>query len=440
VSLLEPHFERRFVAHSYARRRGKGTHAALERAHRLARRFPFVLRGDIVQLFPSIDRGIILKAVVRRSVKDEQFLTVLERVLERVLDLDVVAPPLPHGVQGGPAPAGPVPGRGLPIGNLTARLSRKNSQPMSRALLRKTALLPWAWPAVENLVVLDARRGPILCGDRGQGVKLSKKSVPGLLLLSELVVPVAVYVANVASHELLKDLCRVPSGRSCGLLEGLLLSRIEFDIHKRSLPRPRGSRKATLVVRARPSLGTDHRLTSGLEFLALLVPHIALRYECRLRTYGAISTTIRQELGWIKKDEEPEAPEEIVAAEEDESGFVKLRKKSWARLIAKVYLEDPELCPSCGKKMKVLWAITSPHQDAVIEKILRARGEWDPPWKRQRRARGPPLELEIEFSRSSSIPEDEFSRLGPSEDEYSQERPETENEFSQLAPASDEEL
>jgi hypothetical protein len=90
--------------------------------------------------------------------------------------------------------------------------------------------------------------------------------------------------------------------------------------------------------------------------------------------------------------------------------------------------------------MKVLWAITSPHQDAVIEKILRARGEWDPPWKRQRRARGPPLELEIVFSRSSSIPEDEFSQLGPSEDEYSQERPETENEFSQLAPASDEEL
>jgi hypothetical protein len=108
------------VPHSYACRRGKGTHAALERAHRLARRFPFVLRGDIVQFFPSIDHGV-LKAVVQ-SVQDEQFLT----VLERVLDLDVVAPPLPHGVQGGPAPAGPVPGRGLPIGNLTARLSRKN--------------------------------------------------------------------------------------------------------------------------------------------------------------------------------------------------------------------------------------------------------------------------------------------------------------------------
>jgi RNA-directed DNA polymerase len=116
VSLLEPHFERRFVAHSYACRRGKGTHAALERAHRLARRFPFVLRGDIVQFFPSIDRGV-LKAVVRRSVQDERFLA----ILERVLDLDVVPPPLPHELPDGQVPAVPVAGRGLPIGNLTSQ-------------------------------------------------------------------------------------------------------------------------------------------------------------------------------------------------------------------------------------------------------------------------------------------------------------------------------
>jgi hypothetical protein len=40
--------------------------------------------------------------------------------------------------------------------------------------------------------------------------------------------------------------------------------------------------------------------------------------------------------------------------------------------------------------MKVLAAISSPAQDQVIEKILRARGEWDPPWLREREARGPP--------------------------------------------------
>ena len=52
-----------------------------------------------------------------------------------------------------------------------------------------------------------------------------------------------------------------------------------------------------------------------------------------------------------------------MVAQEEERGFVKLRKKNWARLIAKIYLEDPELCESCGGRMKVLSALTSPHQD-----------------------------------------------------------------------------
>ncbi len=45
--------------------------------------------------------------------------------------------------------------------------------------------------------------------------------------------------------------------------------------------------------------------------------------------------------------------------------------------------------------MKVVAAYASPHQDDVIEAILRARGEWNPPWQR----RAPP-----ENSRRSSRP------------------------------------
>jgi hypothetical protein len=40
--------------------------------------------------------------------------------------------------------------------------------------------------------------------------------------------------------------------------------------------------------------------------------------------------------------------------------------------------------------MRVAAAISSPEQDDVIEKILKSRGEWDPPWKRARKVRGPP--------------------------------------------------
>ncbi len=33
---------------------------------------------------------------------------------------------------------------------------------------------------------------------------------------------------------------------------------------------------------------------------------------------------------------------------EEESGFVKVRRRSWARLIEKVWMDDPEIRPRCG--------------------------------------------------------------------------------------------
>jgi hypothetical protein len=172
-----------------------------------------------------------------------------------------------------------------------------------------------------------------------------------------------------------------------------------------------------------PSLGTDHQLLSGPEFLALLVPHVALRYECRIHYYGAISTTIRRALGWTAKDKNVSAePKEVVIAAGEESKFVRLRRRSWARLIARVYLQNPELCDSCGQPMKVIAAITSPHQDDVIEKILKATGQWNPPWKRQRRARGPPPKLQV---------------LGAADQDGSELRPEAEDDFNQLVPGAE---
>jgi hypothetical protein len=177
--------------------------------------------------------------------------------------------------------------------------------------------------------------------------------------------------------------------------------------------------------RYNPSLKTDHRLCSGVEFLALLVPHIALRHECRIHCYGAISTTIRRELGWTRKQEGEEAPREVMVAEETESEFVRLRKRNWARLIAKVWQERPDLCRGCGQELKIISALSSPQQDEVIEKILKARGLWDPPWLRERRARGPP-------------PQDQVAPAEP--DLFCQLRPEGEDVFSQLSSAGDGEL
>jgi hypothetical protein len=75
--------------------------------------------------------------------------------------------------------------------------------------------------------------------------------------------------------------------------------------------------------------------------------------------------------------------------QEEDSAFLRKRKRSWAKLIAKVYLDDPEICRSCGKTMKIIAAIAREQGD-VIERVLRHLGLWDPPWKRKRKIRGPP--------------------------------------------------
>ena len=65
-------------------------------------------------------------------------------------------------------------------------------------------------------------------------------------------------------------------------------------------------------------------------------PHRALRYEIKIRTPEALSTTIRKRFGWIQKDDGKG------------SDFVNVKKRNRARLIAKVWKNDPELSPDCG--------------------------------------------------------------------------------------------
>jgi RNA-directed DNA polymerase len=117
-NLIEPVFERRFIPDSYANRRGKGTHRAVDRLQELARRYPYVLRLDIVKHFPSIDHAILFD-ILARGLHDERVLDLAARiiasgdgVLEQEYEMvwfpgdDLLAVCRP---------------RGLPIGNLTSQ-------------------------------------------------------------------------------------------------------------------------------------------------------------------------------------------------------------------------------------------------------------------------------------------------------------------------------
>jgi RNA-directed DNA polymerase len=117
-NLIEPVFERTFIGDSYANRIGKGTHAALDRAQALARRYRYVLQCDVEQFFPSVDHAI-LYAILARKIADEQVLWLIERILASgagVLadEYDMVYFP------GDDLLAASRP-RGLPIGNLTSQ-------------------------------------------------------------------------------------------------------------------------------------------------------------------------------------------------------------------------------------------------------------------------------------------------------------------------------
>lgn len=60
---------------------GKGTHRALERVQKLARRFPYVLQCDIRQFFPSIDHAI-LRDILAGKIGDSGILWLIDRILE----------------------------------------------------------------------------------------------------------------------------------------------------------------------------------------------------------------------------------------------------------------------------------------------------------------------------------------------------------------------
>ncbi len=100
IDRLEPLFERRMIATSFACRRGKGTHAAIACARRLVRTHGFHLKLDIRKCFESIRHDVAM-ATLGKVVKDRRVLDLFAAILE--------------------AGSGRESGVGLPIGALTSQ-------------------------------------------------------------------------------------------------------------------------------------------------------------------------------------------------------------------------------------------------------------------------------------------------------------------------------
>ena len=118
-NLIMPIWEARFIDNSYACRVGKGTHAALDRAQFYARHYRYVVQGDIVQFFPSIDHTM-LRSLLARRIADPRVMALIDLILQSgagVLESEYTIQHFPGDDLFTPL----VRARGLPIGNLTSQ-------------------------------------------------------------------------------------------------------------------------------------------------------------------------------------------------------------------------------------------------------------------------------------------------------------------------------
>jgi hypothetical protein len=99
MNILEDIFNRPMVCHSYACRKGKGTHAAALYAFRQCKANPYFLKLDVRKYFDSIDHET-LKTQLRRLIKDTRVMYLLGGIIDSYET---------------------APGKGVPTGNLTSQ-------------------------------------------------------------------------------------------------------------------------------------------------------------------------------------------------------------------------------------------------------------------------------------------------------------------------------
>jgi retron-type reverse transcriptase len=116
--VIQPIWEQRFIHTSFACRKGKGTHKALDQCHAYVRRYRYAFQGDIVKYFPSIDHAI-LRDLLARRIADRHTMWLIDQILASgagVLADEYIMTYFPGDDLFAANRL-----RGLPIGNLTSQ-------------------------------------------------------------------------------------------------------------------------------------------------------------------------------------------------------------------------------------------------------------------------------------------------------------------------------
>ena len=114
MNVLEPVFERQFIFHAYACRKGKGSHKAVNYAFKKARTHKYFLKLDVRKYFDNIDH-LVLKKLLSKIIKDVECLNLLFALI------DSYGMVVSTGSTIASSDSTTASGKGLPIGNLTSQ-------------------------------------------------------------------------------------------------------------------------------------------------------------------------------------------------------------------------------------------------------------------------------------------------------------------------------
>jgi len=103
VNVIEPHFEQVFIKDSYATRKDKGLHLAVQAAQAYARRYGWYLKLDIQKFFANVNHDVLL-SLINRKIKDPAVMSLCRIILSNQT--------LSMGMEEN---------KGLPVGNLTSQ-------------------------------------------------------------------------------------------------------------------------------------------------------------------------------------------------------------------------------------------------------------------------------------------------------------------------------
>ena len=117
INMLEPIFDKKFIHDSYASRKNKGTHPAVQRFELFMRRVSkngrcikkkysnnsiqgYIFKADIKHYFDTVSHAVLV-GIIRRKIKDPSIIALIKKILDNF--------------------ESPKPGRGMPLGNFTSQ-------------------------------------------------------------------------------------------------------------------------------------------------------------------------------------------------------------------------------------------------------------------------------------------------------------------------------